>query len=401
MKHNEIPIRIITFLCGWVFASSAVFSVLAAENLVAGAMEKVAWAGFAFRGQAATLAAQFPVASHLEKDAQELLRERMASLKPGHFQLQRDSLQDWRKGDSISLACVLESEQAVAQRFSAGGNNEAFQCAILLTGQAMFIDYRQSKVIQSVPIGVRLLFALDHRPTAEEWRQRTSQALWGATNGIATDPTANGANFLGEFLSAVESIPLRRKAGLSLLVRPMTFCPKALQALDAQEDPAQKKWALYFAHRIASALAHMHQVSVTPCVADATTEKIRLRFADASELQLDPQRAAYQVEMSVDGIARYPDPRQSSEVRDVIIYGAKGRFSVSAVGQNSPPGIAEKWQGTYGHEFVKGKQVADAEPYFYRTIIENALIGVVEKQLADKKSGSRKEFERIQGQCRL
>jgi len=302
----------------------------------------------------------------------------------------------------LSLACVLESEQMVAQRsYALAFKKEMYYCATFFTGQAMFIDYRRSKIIQSVPLGINRRFLLDHAPTAEELAQMARQALLGGNAGPQAEESDRKSDFAQEFFEAAQKAPLRRKAGGAILVKPVALCPSAVRVLGAGEAESERKLSLYFAHRTASAMASMHQVSVVPCVADGATEKVRLRFADSSDIALSVERAAYEVGISVEGIARYQDPKHDQDVQDVIRYGAKGAFEIRGVLAEARPLVSETWRNGYAHPFLKGKAVADAEPYFYRTVIENALIEVVEKQLTAKHSKSSKEFEQIQSQCRL
>jgi hypothetical protein len=352
--------------------------------------EKVGWAGFAFRGKASKVASQYPLSSRFVKDIQDHLREQIATLSPENFVLETDALLDWRKGEEISLACVMDFEQEIlAPIYDVATEKLFYILGAMFSGEAMLLDYPRSKVIGSTPFTCYITNAF---PVKSE------KQLERMVKRLLMHPDAG---FIAEFIKAARSMHPKRKTGAAILVRPVELSDSARSKLGIDSSETNDRWAIFFANRIGAILAQVHQAAIMPSVKDAATEKIRLRFADTSELELRLDEPAYVMIPKVEGIARYQDPKQSNEVRDVVIYGAKGVIQVL----NGSPGAGkswiEKWVGTWGREFVRGKQFTEAEPFYYRSIIEGALLETVERKLLEKSNSSRNAFEEMIRKCRI
>jgi hypothetical protein len=142
----------------------------------------VALAGFAYSGDAQSIATRFPYSVRYEKylkskndSINARIRKEVGGAKIEHINVvpQLDSLRG--RDQAIAAALVLNSETVSVEEF--GNVRKLF---VLLRGQAMFFDFKSMTVVRSYPISFAYIDVLDRKPTEDEILEKVRFVFEGA-----------------------------------------------------------------------------------------------------------------------------------------------------------------------------------------------------------------------------
>jgi hypothetical protein len=268
--------------------------------------EKVAFAGFAFRGAQAEEASLYPYTSKLL--TLEWNQKAVALLKqypPKHFDLHFD-LNDAEQGDTLALGCVLGSETVSVEE-----SGEGHVLRIAMGAEALFIDFKNRSVVASFPFVLRLTSYLERQPDPGEISDRVRLNLEGS---------GEVAGILQHFVRVTTEARPRARVGATMQVRRVIIEDKALRFLPriyAENLPALQFW---IAQQFGMDLVRHHGVSVLPSVPDAAMGQMELRFKNRAEaLNLRIPEASYGVDLSLRGFSKNPIKESASEV--AWVYG--------------------------------------------------------------------------------
>ncbi len=158
-----------------------VMMAVASSHALAQATE-VALAGFAYSGDAQSIATRFPYSARYEKllksksdSINARIRKDVGSAKIEHINIvpQLDSLRG--RDQAIAAALVLTSETVSVEEF--GNLRKLF---VLLRGQAMFFDFKSMTVVRSYPISFAYIDVMDRKPTEDEILEKVQFVFEGA-----------------------------------------------------------------------------------------------------------------------------------------------------------------------------------------------------------------------------
>lgn len=268
--------------------------------------EKVAFAGFAFRGAAAEETSLYPYTSKLvTPEWNQKAIALLTQCPPKHFDLHLD-LNDAEQGDTLALGCVLNSETVSVEE-----SGEGHVLRIAMGAEALFIDFKNRSVLASFPFVLRMTSYLDRQPEPGEICDRVRLNLEGS---------AEVAGILQHFVRVAGEARPRTKVGGTMQVRRVIIEDKALRFLPrvyAENLPALQFW---IAQQFGSDLVRHHGVSVLPSVPDAAMGQMALRFKNRAEvLNLKIPEASYGVDLALRGFSKSPIKESPSEV--AWVYG--------------------------------------------------------------------------------
>ena len=72
---------------------------------------------------------------------------------------------DFEQGDTLVLACVLDSETVAVE-----DSGEGYLLRIAMGAEALFIDFKNRGVLAAFPFVLTLTDYFDHRPERTKWR---------------------------------------------------------------------------------------------------------------------------------------------------------------------------------------------------------------------------------------
>lgn len=156
------------------------FTALAATQ--AAAADSVAFAGFAYAGDAQQIAARFPVTRQVEAELtasggapNKAISRSLAARPPANFSLSSDGMASLKHSDqALATALVVTSETISSERFG-----RLYKVLANVRGQALVFDFKAMTVLRAYPINVTYLDVLDHQPSEREKRDRVKRLLLG------------------------------------------------------------------------------------------------------------------------------------------------------------------------------------------------------------------------------
>lgn len=138
---------------------------VAMGQLGTAAATDVAFAGFAYSGDAQSIAQRFPYSKRFEAalgsaGINGLLQKTLPSIKPQHYQLTTRIDELVGRDQAIAVALVVTNETVSAEQI--GGIHKLF---IQVRGQAMYFDFKSKTVLRAYPFSFAYLDALPAAPT--------------------------------------------------------------------------------------------------------------------------------------------------------------------------------------------------------------------------------------------
>lgn len=329
---------------GWTLA----LLLLCVTSPATSGAEKVAWAGLAFSGSDISGSSRFSFATNELFLAE--LNERLGFLlkanPPRHYELKLDRLADFEKGETVSLACVLDGETVVEER-----SGDGWIIIISLQAQAMWIDFSRggARLRGSRPFLVHMIDYLDHKPTHTELTDRVRLGF--------VDPQ-NKETVLEHFAAIVRETPMNNnKLAASVQVRQVNLDDRALSVMPQHYRSQPDVFKAYLAGQFGAQLAKNHGLSVLPYAKDATIGKMALRFTTRNEvLNLEIPKASYCFDLDLQGFKRVLHKETAAE--RAYIYGCffKVRFYQELLGKDY---LNEEAKQGYARVFPRAKEPVD------------------------------------------
>lgn len=321
-----------SFLGFWDMHKLITSTILALGTIVAAeaAAIKVSFAGFAFRGAAAEEASLYPYTSKLitaewNQKAIELLKQH----PPKHFEI-IFNLNDFDQGDTMALACVLDSETVAAE-----DSGEGHLVRIAMGAEALFIDFKTRTVAAAFPFTLRLTDYLDHPPEAGELFERAKLNLDNSKGNIPS--------VLHQFVLVAGEAQPRAKIGGTMQVRQVVIEQKSLKFLPkiyAENPPALQFW---LAQQFGAELVKHHGIAVLPLPCrDTAMGQMALRFKNRAEvLNLKIPEASYGIDLTLHGFSKTAVKETASEA--AWVYGSYIRCTLlsAAIAEGLPRGRSE------------------------------------------------------------
>jgi hypothetical protein len=270
----------------WVATLLAIIAV--SSNVVAQPTE-VALAGFAYAGDAQSIATRFPYSIRYEKllkskndSVNAQIRKEISGAKIEHIKIvpQLDSLRGREK--AIAAALVITSETVSIEEF--GNLRKLF---VLLRGQAMFFDFKSMTVVRAYPISFAYIDVLDRQPTEEEILERVRFVYEGAGGkpGLISRFSTNMARV--SFPQVVQRFLQVSKVSVNNDAR--GFLPAYLKSTPTVTDT-------WFADIVSEALSTRAGVPIIPYAkAYAVGNVMSMRIADGEVFNLTLPKPDYEI----------------------------------------------------------------------------------------------------------
>jgi hypothetical protein len=156
--------------------------VLALIATVAHAADKVAFAGFAYAGEARQIDSRFPLTRKVEaelaangRSPSKLITQSLMANPPANFAITTDGMASLKDSDqALATALVVTSESVSSERFGS-----IYKVMTNLRGQVLVFDFKAMTVVRAYPLNVSHLDVLDHMSGDTEKRDRIKRLLAG------------------------------------------------------------------------------------------------------------------------------------------------------------------------------------------------------------------------------
>ncbi|HOW63721.1 MAG TPA: hypothetical protein P5186_03875 [Candidatus Paceibacterota bacterium] len=287
------------------FITAALLCFLAALSVESA--QPVAFAGLAFRGTVAEESLFFPYSSKVispewNQKAADVLRQR----PPRHFKTIL-GLSDFDKGETLAVACVLDSETVAIE-----DSGDGFLLRISLGAEALFIDFKSRAVVSAFPFVLTVSDYLDHRPEINEVAERIR---------LITDNTDERPSLLNHFADVIGEARPKARVGGILQVRHVDLEEKALKFLPEAYSRDTRQLKFWLAQQFGAELAKHHGVAVLPYSQDAAMGQMALRFKSRADIiNLKIPEPSYSLDLTLRGFSKTVAKETASEV--AWVYGA-------------------------------------------------------------------------------
>ena len=259
---------------------------------------EVALAGFAFSGDASSIAQRFPYSVAYDKELKasgkpafkvifgEVTRIPQDQLK---FVMQIDELKG--KDQVIAAALVVSSETVSVEQL--GGFNKLF---VLIRGQALFFDFKSMSVIRSYPISFGHIDVFDRQPTQAEIKDRVR----GVYEGAAGKP-----GIFTRFASTVAKASLPTATSRYLQITKVSLKGDAMASIPAYISGDQKVAETWAADLVSEALSTRAGVPIIPYSKGyAVGNVMSMRVSDGDVFNLKLPKPDYEISVEFSGLKK-------------------------------------------------------------------------------------------------
>lgn len=277
----------------------------------------VAFAGFAYAGNASTLRARFPYSQQYEEMQkragssihQQLLKQLQLS-PPTHLRIasQIDELKG--RDQALAVALVVGNETVSDERFG-----DLHKLMVLVRGQVMFFDFKSMNVVRTYPLSFAYVDVLDHAATQEEIMARVKLVY----EGVNDKP-----GILGRFLNSVAKAQVPAQVTRYLQVVNVQIGPEAQALIPAflkTEPGAVETWA---ADLVGEAISTRIGVPIVPFSKGyAIGNVMSFRVSDGAVWDLKLPKPDYEISVDLTSFKKV----KFSEVAGgatTYVYGAYG-----------------------------------------------------------------------------
>lgn len=272
------------------------FTALAATQ--AAAADSVAFAGFAYAGDAQQIAARFPVTRQVEAELtasggapNKAISRSLAARPPANFSLSSDGMASLKHSDqALATALVVTSETISSERFG-----RLYKVLANVRGQALVFDFKAMTVLRAYPINVTYLDVLDHQPSEREKRDRVKRLLLGGDKPGLFD----------RYAQVLSGAKLPSSGTRYLQISQVNVAPEALAQLPEGLKTGSGVAEGWLADMFGEALLDKAGVPILPFTKGyAIGNAMAMRFADGEVFNLKLPEPDYTIQVDLKGFKR-------------------------------------------------------------------------------------------------
>lgn len=275
------------------------FVTLASANSTHAQTPQVAFAGFAYSGDAQTIAARFPYSLRYEESLKRAGDSSYAKVKqavtrtpPQHLQLLTEQIEELKGRDqALVVSLVVNSETVSVEQF--GATRKLF---VLIRGQALFFDFKSMAVVRAYPLSFAYIDTFDRQPREEEIFDRVRQVYEG---------TATKAGIHGRFANTLATAVVPTSVPRYLQVSKVSLGPEVVGALPdyLKSSPAvAETWA---ADLVSEAISTRVGVPIIPYSKGyAIGNVMSMRVSDGTVYTLNLPKPDYEITVDVTGLRK-------------------------------------------------------------------------------------------------
>jgi hypothetical protein len=310
----------LSFSCISAFlAIIAIVSSVASPHALAQPTE-VALAGFAYSGDAQSIATRFPYSVRYEKQLKSKsdsinarIRKDVGGVKIEHVTIvpQLDSLRG--RDQAIATALVLTSETVSVEEF--GNLRKLF---VLLRGQAMFFDFKSMTVVRSYPISFAYIDVLDRKPTEDEILEKVRFVFEGA---------GGKPGLISRFSANLARVSFPKTVPRFLQVSKVSISSDARSFLPAYVNSSSAVSEAWFADIVSEAISTRAGVPIIPYAKGyAVGNVMSMRIADGDVFNLTLPKPDYEITADLTNFKKVKFGESGAGVS--FVYGAFANIKI-------------------------------------------------------------------------
>ena len=259
---------------------------------------EVALAGFAYAGDAASLAQRFPYSVGYEKAlkssgklAYAMLRDAVAQNPPQQLKLvtQIDELKG--RDQAIAVALVVGAETVSVEQLA--GLHKLF---VLVRAQALFFDFKSMSVVRAYPISFAQIDVFDRAPSEREIAERVR----GVYEGAGGKP-----GIFGRFGGVLAKATMPSSTSRYLQVSKITLKPEAIANIPAYLSSSPTVVETWAADLVGEALSTRAGVPIIPYSKGyAVGNVMSMRVSDGNVYNLKLPKPDYEISVELSALRK-------------------------------------------------------------------------------------------------
>jgi len=265
---------------------------------------KVHYAGFAYSGNFADVAKNYPITSALFPP-NSIQQNQFDKILYDYFS-QAPEFLNFRlvfgseKGELISFAVVLNREDITYETM-----NDGIKTIYNISCTIFVLDYEEMNIIQSFPLSISYIDITPQKPTQSQLRSVVHKLLT--------------QNILDKIEISRNLMSLKSSQSLSMKVANVYFADKVVSQLGTYED-SPFVYARILAQKLTESLAYELGITMLPYAKDYLGQKMSLCFSDALVQNFTIPTASYDIDITVSKLIK--KPYKETKAERVDIYGS-------------------------------------------------------------------------------
>ncbi|MBB4845652.1 hypothetical protein HNP55_004204 [Paucibacter oligotrophus] len=295
-------------------------ALLSATSAATAQQKEVALSGFAYSGDAGSIAQRFPYTKKYEaalKAAGDSPAKRIAQAvkqaPPQHLRLLPQIAELKGSDQALAVALVVNAETVSVEQFG-----ELRKLLVLVKGQVLFFDFKSMSVARAYPISFASIDTFPYDPSEADVLARLTQVYEGA---------GGKPGLFARFANALAKATIPETAAQQLQVTQVSIKPEALEFIPAAVKSAPGSVETWAADMLAEALSTRAGVPIIPYAKGyAIGNVMSMSIADGDVFNLKLPKPDHEISLELSGFKKIKYGEAAAGVS--YIYGAYAKLAI-------------------------------------------------------------------------
>ncbi|AUM13166.1 hypothetical protein [Ketobacter alkanivorans] len=334
----------------------------------------VAWAGLSLSGSSNKLDILYPRVMKYQVRANQLLYSTLKGVRPEYYQLVTDDKVDLRKGNSLAMTLMVDSENVVVRQLAG-----LHQAVVEISASVLVYDVASDEkaVVASFPVGLGpYVETYEHSaPTPQQLDRLVEGYLFGGLSNLE-------AGLIETAISNMQSADIKYRYAAKIGIGSVAIAEEAAALMAPNFGSDQNVMEAYIARQTARLLSTSQKVSVIPYRVDSAVAQMVLRFTGKkTTVLLELPEPDYQLSVNVERFAR--KLTQENKHEQLFVYAARATIGID---DDFGDQVYQESMKNYVHKKILRSQPNINEWVVYRGALENLTLTFFQ-QLAAPQAG--------------
>ncbi|MCP5017201.1 MAG: hypothetical protein GY938_18305 [Ketobacter sp.] len=322
----------------------------------------VAWAGLSLSGSSNKLDILYPRVVKYQVRANQLLYSRLKGVRPEYYQLVTDDKVDLRKGNSLAMTLMVDSENVVVRQLAG-----LHQAVVEISASVLVYDVASDEkaVVASFPVGLGpYVETYEHSaPTPQQLDRLVEGYLFGGLSNLE-------AGLIETAISNMQSADIKYRYAAKIGIGSVAIAEEAAAVMAPNFGSDRNVMEAYIARQTARLLSTSQKVSVIPYRADSAVAQMVLRFTGKkTTVLLGLPEPDYQLSVNVERFAR--KLTQENKHEQLFVYAARATIGIE---DDFGDQVYQESMKNYVHKKILRSQPNINEWVVYRGALENLTL---------------------------
>ncbi|RQO57258.1 hypothetical protein DBR47_15620 [Paucibacter sp. KBW04] len=295
-------------------------SLVGVASATSAQSKEVALSGFAYSGDATSVAQRFPYTKKYEAQLKAIGESpakrihQAVKLAPAQYLQVVPQIAELKGADqALAVALVVNAETVSVEQFG-----DLRKLLVLVKGQVLFFDFKAMNVARAYPISFASIDTFPYDPSEEEVLARLTQVYEGA---------GGKPGLFARFANALAKATVPDTAAQQLQVTKVSIKPEALEFIPAAVKSAPGSVETWAADMLAEALSTRAGVPIIPFSKGyAIGNVMSMSVADGDVFNLKLPKPDHEISLELNGFKKIKFGEAAAGVS--YIYGAYAKLTI-------------------------------------------------------------------------